>query len=161
MAGGAAKKAGSRSRKASLIYYGIALAVSVVYVAARLVRGTWPSKAVFAGVVMLASMQLLGAYSIVQAAKLDTTADLAFDLFVLAAVVQLGSLWTSRAWWGLLIIPLGIAWTYGPALLAFGKQNRAEIRAEDAAAKAAEEEMAAKRKRRQEHKEKGRVVMRR
>jgi hypothetical protein len=166
MAGGAAKKAASRKRTATLVYVGSALAVNALYFALHLLVFKEPlSPRWWTASLALVALYVMAVYTLIDAAGMDRTPEAAFDLFALAVLVQLGSLYSHRAWWLLLAVPAYIVYAFGAPFLGFVARNRTEIAQEDAARAAAlaggekgsaDDAMDAKRKRRQEHKEKTR-----
>ena len=180
MAGGGFKKAESRRSRAALLYGGLTLLFNVVFFATRwgflpwLGAGSPLSRREWTCVLFLGGCSVLSLMSLVSSAEVGVTPEASLDLFALAAVVQLGSLYSPRAWWLLAIIPayaLYSSWGLIAGLRATGSGKPAEGAAAGtgtgagagAGAGASEEEMAAKRKRRQEHKEKmrGPAVQRR
>lgn len=171
MAGGAAKKAAVRQRGASRAYVAVALVANALFFGVRLwARRAWLTRGEVAGVALLEGLYFLSVYSLIQAAALGTSAELAFDVFVLAVAVQLGALLSPRAWYLLLLLPAYGLWSFRGPLLAItmqpGRGDVAAAAAADAAGLAStgaadDDVMAAKRKRRAEHKEKMRQMARR
>ena len=162
MAGGAAKKSAVRQRWASRAYIATALAANVLFFGVRLgLWREWLTRRETAGVALLEGLYVLSVYSLIQAAALGASAELAFDVFVLAVAVQLGSLIFPAAWYLLLLMPAYGLWTFRGPLLAIAMQpgRGDEAAAAGLAATGAGDDdvMAAKRKRREAHKEKLRM----
>ena len=162
MAGGAAKKAAVRQRGASRVWIGISIAVNAIYVIMRFgIRGSVPSRRELALLLLLEGLYVLSVMSILQSAKVGSSPELAIDLFVLSAVVQLLSLFWPAAWLLLWLIPAYGIWSFRGPLRAIAMQGSANAVApqkkEDPELSEEEAIMAAKRKRRLEHKEKERA----
>ena len=170
MAGGSAKKGAVRRTRAALLYGGLIVAANLAYFAARLgllprVAGDWPlTRREWTGALFLGGCYALSFMSLLSAAEVDVTPEASLDLLVLTVLVQLGSLYSPRAWWLLALIPLYGLWSSRSLLAGLAAQGSGQPAGQAAAAAPAAEddEMAEKRKRRAEHKAKQRgLVMRR
>ena len=156
MAGHAAKKAAQRSRWATSIFLTIAIFANLIYFIVQfLVRRQSLSRGEWTGVLFLEGLYAISIFTLIQGAEANQRPQSALDMFVLTAVVQLGSLVFAWAWKLLWLIAVYVVYAFGPMFLTFVQSQRAEMAA-DAAAYAAtskeDEVMKAKRLRRQEHK---------
>lgn len=123
MAGGAAKKASTRQRRAIILYGGIVAAVNVLFFALRYVAWKQPlTRREWTGVLSLAGMYTLCVWNLISSAALDVTPEAAIDLLALAAVTQLASLYSPRGWWLLALVPVYFAYSFaGPLAGLLGK----------------------------------------
>lgn len=132
MANQAAKDAAQRRRRAALIYGAIALVVNALYYAARYVWlkdpiSGWMS---WAAQVILWICYAVSGFALVEAQAAKSVDELMLDLYGLAIAVQLGSLYTSWAWYLLLIIPGYAGYKAWSACRSMAAQARAMLEAQ-------------------------------
>jgi hypothetical protein len=161
MAGGAAKKASTRQRRAIVIYGGIVAAINVLFFVLRYAVWKQPlTRREWTGVLSLAGMYTLCVWNLISSAALDVTPEAAVDLLALAAVTQLSSLYSPRGWWLLALVPVYFAYSFaGPLAGLMGKGAGAGGGAalgKDDDGEGGGSEMDEKRRRRAEHKAKAR-----
>jgi hypothetical protein len=110
------KDAARRSRRAQLIYGGVAALANLLFFLLRFVVWGDPVSTFkeWAGVVCLLAMYALSGFMLVgAAADRRANGELWLDVFGLAVATQLGTLVTRYAWWGLAVLPAGAAWWAG------------------------------------------------
>lgn len=158
MAGGAEKKASVRRKAAIVKYGGAVLAANAIFFGMRFWTKAPLTRREWTGALFLAGCYALALFSLIPAAALDVTPEASVDLLGLALVIQLGSLYSAKAWYLLAVIPFYFLYSFwGPLSSLIGGWGGAPRVGEAPAGGAQSErdvEMEAKRQRRQDHKAK-------
>lgn len=135
MANDAEKKAGKRKQRATLIYGAIAALANALFFGLNLfwfeqgIEG-WTGLARVAALLATYAFSLL---SLIENAAKGDSSDVALDLFALAVLIQVGSLYSSRFWWALVLIPAYAAWRSWAAIAPFVAQARESMQMEQLA----------------------------
>ena len=165
MAGGAEKKAAARKRRAALMYGGAVALANALFFGTRLGwKGEPLTRREWTGVLFLAGCYALALFSLIASAAVDVTPETSVDLLGLALVIQVGSLYSAKAWYLLALIPVYFVYSFaGPLYGLLGGLGGASTAKVDVEGMNAEhdKEMEAKRQRRAEHKAKRQQVMHR
>jgi SRP-independent targeting protein 2/TMEM208 len=158
MAGQAAKKAAQRKRQVWIIYGSIAAISNLLFFLLRFYFHYSPFTTYgWLSILFLEATIGFSFYSLLSAAENDTVSDSGLDMFAVAVVSQLGSLYSDRFWYILFLVPiLFIVQVVIPMFNSVQNivSNVVPTQSENGEDKIKDDIMEAKRARRKAHKEK-------